>query len=194
MPWAPVCQERKPSLKKGGRVQARLLYFSLYAITRQHLLREVRQRSWRAWKRPLSLPSPIRVIRGECVPIEPDNLLEHAWLNWHRKVTLKPNDRQFRVPARTLLGDLLRSKATYARHARKHGGRTESVCVGGQRIDQLFDRRHKINRGSRSLSPLLLNETIYLALVDFCRGHTLKDAFVCQFLSELMERQFATRA
>src|SRR5262245_61690980 len=75
-----------------------------------------------------------------------------------------------------------------------HGGRTEGMCVGGQRIDQLFDRHHNINRGSRSLNPLLLNKTIYLALVELCRGHTLKEAFVSQFLSELMESQFATRA
>src|SRR5262249_40389318 len=122
-------------------------------------------------ERSLSFASPIRVIRGECVPIEPDNLLEHAWVNWHRKVTLEPNDRELREQDRTLLGDVPRSKATYARHARKHGGRTEWVWVG-QRIDQRFDRRHEINRGSRLLSPLLLNETIYLALVGFCRGQT----------------------
>jgi hypothetical protein len=59
-------------------------------------------------------------------------------------------------------------------------------------IDRRFHRGHKIDR--MALCLLFGDESIHVALVHTCRGHTLKEPFVCQFLGQITKSQFATRA
>ena len=142
-----------------------------------------------------ALPECTRVLldwklRGEGIPIKPDNFFKHGRLYWHRKLILKPNDRKLRV------GEwrVPRSKATDASHPGKSSGRTEWIPLFTPPLHRRPDGRQKMNRTLRTHLPLLSDESVQIFFVHTSRGQTLDKPFVSQSLIELLKDNLATCA